>query len=101
MTFVLEPDGAPRGGVLLLHGLTDSPYSLRSLGTVLVADGWRVVGLRLPGHGTAPSGLLRFEPDDLRAVLNRLVKAGAIRREGEGPDTVYQVLSSVAAAPVA
>ncbi|MCY1060512.1 hypothetical protein [Nannocystis sp. SCPEA4] len=42
-----------------------------------------------------------LQPDDLRAVLNRLVKSGAIRREGEGPDTVYQVLTSAAAAPVA
>ncbi|MDC0668315.1 hypothetical protein [Nannocystis radixulma] len=42
-----------------------------------------------------------LQPDDLRAVLNRLVKSGAIRREGEGPDTVYQVLTSAAAAPLA
>ncbi|MFZ6182358.1 hypothetical protein [Nannocystis pusilla] len=44
-----------------------------------------------------------LQPDDLRAVLNRLVKAGAIRREGEGPDTVYQVFtaSAEAAAPLA
>ena len=65
MTFVLEPRGAPTGGVLLLHGLTDSPYSLRSLAEVLAGDGRRVVGLRLPGHGTAPSGLLQFELEDL------------------------------------
>ncbi|WAS95294.1 hypothetical protein [Nannocystis punicea] len=37
-----------------------------------------------------------LQPDDLRAVLNRLVKAGAIRREGEGPDTVYQVFAAAA-----
>ena len=68
MTFVLEPVGPPRGGVLLLHGLTDSPYSLRSLGQALAAAGQRVVGLRLPGHGTAPAGLLRFEMEDLQAA---------------------------------
>jgi len=39
-----------------------------------------------------------LQPDDLRAVLNRLVKSGAIRREGEGPDTVYQALTAAAAA---
>ena len=60
-TFVLQPAGDPIGGVLLLHGLTDSPYSLRSFGRALAARGYRVVGLRLPGHGTAPSGLLTFE----------------------------------------
>lgn len=67
-TFVLEPEGDPRGGVLLLHGLTDSPYSLRSVGQALVARGYRVVGLRLPGHGTAPAGLVTFEVEDLEAA---------------------------------
>jgi alpha-beta hydrolase superfamily lysophospholipase len=67
-TFVLEPAGPPAGGVLLLHGLTDSPYSLRSIGLAMVARGLRVVGLRLPGHGTAPAGLLAFEVEDLEAA---------------------------------
>ncbi|MCK7510177.1 MAG: hypothetical protein MZV70_43160 [Desulfobacterales bacterium] len=43
-----------RGAALLLHGLTDSPYSLRSIGEHLAArTGFEVVGLRLPGsrHG--------------------------------------------------
>ncbi|HET9693610.1 MAG TPA: alpha/beta fold hydrolase [Steroidobacteraceae bacterium] len=74
MTFVLEPGGAPRGGVVLLHGLTDSPYSLRSLGQALARDGYRVVGLRLPGHGTAPAGLLRFEIEDLEAATRLAVR---------------------------
>ena len=89
MTYVLEPAVVPRGGVLLLHGLTDSPYSLRSLGLLLVADGWRVIGLRLPGHGTAPSGLLRFEPDDLRAAT-RLAMLDL--RHSLGPDKPIDVI---------
>jgi alpha-beta hydrolase superfamily lysophospholipase len=67
-TFVLRPAGDAVGGVLLLHGLSDSPYSLRSIGRALAARGYRVVGLRLPGHGTAPSGLLTFEAEDLEAA---------------------------------
>jgi alpha-beta hydrolase superfamily lysophospholipase len=67
-TFVLEPGDRPIGGVLLLHGLTDSPYSLRSAGVALADRGLRVVGMRLPGHGTAPAGLLRFEVEDLEAA---------------------------------
>ncbi|HEX9207984.1 MAG TPA: alpha/beta fold hydrolase [Steroidobacteraceae bacterium] len=67
-TFVLEPAGPPVGGALLLHGLTDSPYSLRSVGLALAARGFRVIGLRLPGHGTAPAGLLTFEVEDLEAA---------------------------------
>jgi len=67
-TYILQPAGEPIGGVLLLHGLTDSPYSLRSFGRALAARGYRVVGLRLPGHGTVPSGLLNFEAADLEAA---------------------------------
>jgi len=70
-TFRLAPaaDGPSRGAVLLLHGLTDSPYSLRSIGEHLAARGFEVVGLRLPGHGTAPSGLLSFRVEDMQAAV--------------------------------
>jgi alpha-beta hydrolase superfamily lysophospholipase len=47
----------PRGGVLLVHGLSDSPYSMRALARTFHELGYYVVGLRLPGHGTAPAGL--------------------------------------------
>src|SRR5512142_3020147 len=30
-SYILEPEGAPAGAVVLLHGLTDSPYSLRHI----------------------------------------------------------------------
>jgi alpha-beta hydrolase superfamily lysophospholipase len=82
-TFILEPAGTPTGGVLLLHGLTDSPYSLRSVGLALVARGYRVVGLRLPGHGTAPSGLLTFEVEDL-AAATKLAMLDLRRSLGDG-----------------
>lgn len=59
----------PAGAALLLHGLTDSPYSLRAIGEHLAGRGLRVVGLRLPGHGTAPSGLLTFEVEDMQAAV--------------------------------
>jgi alpha-beta hydrolase superfamily lysophospholipase len=58
----------PRGGVLLLHGLSDSPYSLRALAERMHADGWTVVGLRLPGHGALPSGLLEARWEDWAAA---------------------------------
>lgn len=70
-TFHLPPaaDAPLRGAVLLLHGLTDSPYSMRSTGEHLAARGFEVVGLRLPGHGTAPSGLLSFRIEDMQAAV--------------------------------
>ena len=59
----------PRAGYLLLHGLSDSPYSLHTLAEKLHSQkGW-VVSLRLPGHGTAPSGLLRTKWTDFKAAV--------------------------------
>ncbi len=66
-TFEL-PVANPRGGVLLIHGLTDSPYSMRWLAQRLHSMGYWAVGIRLPGHGTAPSGLLSFTWQDLAAA---------------------------------
>ena len=59
----------PVGGVLLLHGMSDSPYSLRALGETLNQRDYWVVGLRLPGHGTAPSGLTSISWQDMAAAV--------------------------------
>jgi len=55
------------GGVLLLHGMSDSPYSLLALSKALNNSGYHVIGLRLPGHGTVPSGLKRVNWQDMAA----------------------------------
>lgn len=44
-------DGGPLG-VLLLHGFTGNPMSMRPLGEWLSSKGLSVVGPRYPGHGT-------------------------------------------------
>jgi alpha-beta hydrolase superfamily lysophospholipase len=59
----------PRAGFLLLHGLSDSPYSLMPLARRLHEEGACVVGLRLPGHGTAPAGLTRVSWHDFTAAV--------------------------------
>jgi alpha-beta hydrolase superfamily lysophospholipase len=63
------PASPARGGVLLLHGMSDGPYSLRALGEALNARGFHVVGLRLPGHGTAPSGLETATWEDMAGAV--------------------------------
>ncbi|WP_373974556.1 alpha/beta fold hydrolase [Chitinibacter sp. SCUT-21] len=55
--------------VLLVHGLSDSPYSLHELAQKLHRQGYTVVGLRLPSHGTAPAALTRFKWQDAAAVV--------------------------------
>lgn len=66
-TFELIPE-APVGSVLLLHGMSDSPYSLRAIGEALHAQGYRVLGMRMPGHGTAPAGLRGVTWEDMAAA---------------------------------
>ena len=68
------PVANPRGGVLLVHGLSDSPYIMRGLAEYLHGQGWYVVALRLPGHGTAPSGLLEVKWQDWAAAVRLAAK---------------------------
>lgn len=44
-------------GVLLIHGYTGSPAELKLLGEYLNKNGYSVLGVRLPGHGTTPEEL--------------------------------------------
>ena len=50
------PDG--KNGVLLVHGLYDSPYSLRALAHHFQQQNFLVRVLLLPGHGSVPGDLL-------------------------------------------
>ena len=47
-----------RRGVLLTHGLSDSPYFMRHLAAFFQRNGFRVMTPLLPGHGTQPGDLL-------------------------------------------
>jgi carboxylesterase len=63
-------------GILLMHGFTGSPVSLRPLAELLGKRGFAVEMPRLPGHGTVPRDLLPYRYADWRAEalagLNRL-----------------------------
>lgn len=48
-----------RRGVLLTHGLTDSPYFMRPLGRIFRDRCFLVKAILLPGHGTRPGDLLQ------------------------------------------
>ena len=81
-SYLLEHQ-APRAQVLLLHGLTDAPYSLRQIGKRLHESGATVLSLRIPGHGTAPSGLVTVSWHDMaaavRMAMHHLANTGAGR----------------------
>ncbi|MFN8599906.1 MAG: alpha/beta hydrolase [Candidatus Binatia bacterium] len=80
-SFVLEPDGAPAGAVVLLHGLTDSPYSQRHIARLYREHGFVAIAIRLPGHGTVPGGLTGIDWEDWMAAT-RLAVREARRRVG-------------------
>ena len=80
-SYILEPDGSPAGAVVLLHGLTDSPYSLRHIARLYRDHGFVAVAIRLPGHGTVPAALTDVEWEDWDAAT-RLAVREARRRIG-------------------
>jgi alpha-beta hydrolase superfamily lysophospholipase len=80
-SYVMEPKGTPVGAVVLLHGLTDSPYSLRHIARRYREQGYVAVAIRLPGHGTVPAGLTDVEWEQWTAAT-RLAVREARRRAG-------------------
>lgn len=82
-SYTALPAGEPVGAVVLLHGLSDSPYSLRHVAKLYVDHGFAAVGLRLPGHGTVPAGLTSARWQDWRAAT-RLAMREARRLAGAG-----------------
>jgi len=79
--------GSGPNGVLLCHGFTGSPQSMRPWANHLEADGFRVALPRLPGHGTTwrELNLTRWEDwyacvdrafADLRSVCERVFVTG-------------------------
>lgn len=81
-SFVLMPAGKPRGAVVLLHGLTDSPYSVRRLAVNYQQRGFVAVVPRLPGHGTAPGALTDVDWE-MWLAATRLAVREATRLAGE------------------
>jgi len=80
-----HPDA--RGSVLLLHGLSDSPYSVRSLARLCYDQGFSVLAMRMPGHGTAPSGLLKVTHQDWMAAVRLGMRH--LRAETESVQPLY------------
>jgi len=97
-TFVLEPE-APRGFAVLVHGLSDSPYSMRPLASILHRLGYVVYGLRVPGHGTVPGALTEVEWEDWRLAVRIVCREVQARRD-DGQPFVFSGYSNGAALAV-
>jgi alpha-beta hydrolase superfamily lysophospholipase len=88
-SYILEPDAPPVGAVVLLHGLTDAPYSLRHIARRYRDHGFVAVGIRLPAHGTVPAALTDVEWEDWDAATRLAVREA---RRRAGPSTPLHIV---------
>lgn len=82
-SYVMLPQGEPQGAVVLLHGLTDSPYSMRHVAVHYRDRGFVAVGIRLPGHGTVPARLVDMDWEDWDQAAKLAVREA---KRLSGPD---------------
>lgn len=75
----------PVAQALLVHGLTDSPYSMHAMARALHAQGVDVTVLRLPGHGTLPSMMSTMSARDWTAAVRLAARDVSARALGGQP----------------
>ncbi|CQD40772.1 alpha/beta hydrolase [Yersinia mollaretii] len=88
-SYILQPDGKPKGAVVLLHGLTDTPYSLRHIAENYRQRGYVAIGIRLPAHGSVPAALTDVEWQDWLAATRLAVREA---KALSGPDLPLHVV---------
>ena len=84
-SYILVPDGPPVGAAVLLHGLTDSPYSQRHIAGYYRDHGFVAIVIRIPGHGTVPAGLVNSEWEDWMAATRLAVREARRRVPAPAP----------------
>ncbi|CAL7959148.1 carboxylesterase [Gammaproteobacteria bacterium] len=62
-------------GILLIHGLSCSPYVMRPLGDFFAKNGFYVMAILLPGHGTQPRDLLHTKWEEWSEAVQYGVNA--------------------------
>ncbi|MCL2799631.1 MAG: alpha/beta hydrolase [Endomicrobia bacterium] len=83
-SYVMVPK-EPKGSVVLLHGLTDSPYSLRHVAQLYYKKDFAVIGVRMPGHGTVPGALTKIVWQDWMAATRMAVREAKSMTQKEAP----------------
>lgn len=73
--FLLSPEHAegPRRTIMMTHGLTDSPFLMRDIGGWFQSQGFHVLSVQLPGHGTRPGDLLDVTWQDWVKAQRQLI----------------------------
>jgi esterase/lipase len=73
--FLLSPQNSDgtRRTILMTHGLSDSPYLMHDIGAWFQSQGFRVLSMQLPGHGTRPGDLLDVHWQDWVTAQRQLI----------------------------
>ncbi|MBL4584060.1 MAG: alpha/beta hydrolase [Pseudomonadales bacterium] len=69
--------GTPKKGILLIHGLSDSPYTVGDVGDDLNRDCALVRSVLLPGHSTVPGDLVAVTDQDWINASNWAIQSFA------------------------
>ena len=71
---VWQPEGVPIGKILLLHGLGGSTYSFDHIVPLLVAEGYAIAAIDLPGFGYSDPALkLEHTPQNRLGLVWTLI----------------------------
>jgi pimeloyl-ACP methyl ester carboxylesterase len=79
--WVVEPEGRPRGTVLVLHGIRSDKFWFIGQARRVAAEGYRVVLPDLRGHGRSSGDWLSYgarEANDLARLLDVLEREGRV-----------------------
>lgn len=66
--------GQNKKGVLLVHGLSDSPFYFRDIAQALAKKGFLVRSILIPGHGSKPADLVLAKYKDWREIVSHHTK---------------------------
>ena len=69
-----RPQTPTTRGILLVHGLGDSPWSFNDVGASLAAQGFLVRTVLLPGHGSKPADMLDVTLKQWQRVVREQIK---------------------------
>ncbi|MCA3412958.1 MAG: alpha/beta hydrolase [Roseomonas sp.] len=81
-SIILEPTGPMLGAAVLVHGLTDTPFSMRHLAQLYAEAGFLAIVPRMPGHGTVPAGLADAAWPEWAAATRLAVREARRRAPG-------------------
>jgi esterase/lipase len=83
-SYRLEPSEV-KGSAVLIHGLSDSPYSMRSTAEIFRDNGLVSFVPRMPGHGFAVGGLRQVSWQDWSSVVRIAMREADQRRKPGQP----------------